>query len=101
VQRYYQALALRQLGKTDQADTILRELVSSGASALNQPAADVGPGRGRGGAQTPGARNASAHYLAGLGYSGLGQKDKAREEFTAALATAPDLLGAKLALAQL
>jgi tetratricopeptide (TPR) repeat protein len=101
VQRYYQALALRQLGKTDQADTILRELVSSGASALNQPAADAGPGRGRGGAQTPGARNASAHYLAGLGYSGLGQKDKAREEFTAALATAPDLLGAKLALAQL
>lgn len=100
VQRYYQALALRRLGQTDQADTILRELASSTANA----APDAGPaggGRGRGGVQTPAARNASAHYLAGLGCSGLGQKDKAREELNAALASAPDLLGAKLALNQL
>jgi hypothetical protein len=43
-------------------------------------------------------RTATAHYLAGLGDAGLGEKEKARAEFTAALAAAPDHLGAKLAL---
>jgi hypothetical protein len=42
-----------------------------------------------------------AHYVAGLGYAGLGEKEKARGEFAAALAAMPDHLGAKLALGNL
>jgi len=42
-----------------------------------------------------------AHYNAGLGYAGLGNKKKAIEEFTAALAASPDFLNAKIALEQL
>jgi hypothetical protein len=38
------------------------------------------------------------HYSAGLGYAGLGNKSKAKEEFTAALAASPDFLSAKIAL---
>ena len=44
---------------------------------------------------------AMPHYIAGLGYSGLGNKEKAREEFQAALAISPDYLNAKIALSQL
>jgi len=40
-------------------------------------------------------------YLSGLGYAGLGNKNKAREEFNAALAASPDFLSAKIALDQL
>lgn len=42
-----------------------------------------------------------AHYIAGLGYSGLGNKVKAREEFNNALVSSPDFLNAKIALDQL
>jgi tetratricopeptide (TPR) repeat protein len=100
LQRYYQALALARLGQNDRVESIYRELVSSGTAALQQASApDTGsPAFAR---QTPRARMAAAHYVAGLGYSGLGDKDKARAEFSAALASAPDLLGAKLALTQL
>ncbi|HWA09745.1 MAG TPA: DUF5107 domain-containing protein [Opitutaceae bacterium] len=101
-QRYYQALALRRLGQDDKAEPILRELVASGAAALKQAdAPDTGGGFGGRAAATPRSRAAAAHYVSGLGYSGLGEKDKARAEFSAALASAPDLLGAKLALNQL
>jgi L-asparaginase II len=74
-QRYFQALALRQLGHTDQAGTLLRDLAAPGAAA--------------------------DHYAAGLGAAGLGQKDQARTELTAALAADPDQLGARLELDQL
>jgi lipoprotein NlpI len=46
-------------------------------------------------------RTANAHYITGLGYAGLGEKEKARVEFSAALAASPDHLGAKIALEQL
>ena len=71
--RYHQALALRQLGQSDKADIIFRELAATGGS----------------------------HFAAGLGLAGLGDKDKARTELIAALVEAPDHLGARLALAQL
>jgi lipoprotein NlpI len=44
---------------------------------------------------------ATAHYVAGVGYAGLGDKEKARAEFTAALAAAPDHLASKLSLERL
>ncbi len=40
----------------------------------------------------------SAVAVAGLGHLGLGEKDKAKDEFCRALGTVPDLLGAKVEL---
>ena len=99
--RYFQALALRKLGQAERVEPILRELVTSGTVALTRSAetADVatqGPAR-----QSPRNRTATAHYVAGLGYSGLGEKEQARTEFAAALTAQPDHLGARLALNQL
>jgi Tfp pilus assembly protein PilF len=39
--------------------------------------------------------------MAGLGYLGLNEKDKARQEFNQALEASPDHLGAKTMLTQL
>jgi len=44
---------------------------------------------------------AMPHYLAGLGYLGLGDKTKAKEEFKAALQISPDFLSAKIELGNL
>jgi hypothetical protein len=52
-------------------------------------------------ASTPAMSAAAKHYAAGLGCAGLGEKEKARIELTAALAAVPDSLDAKLALGQL
>jgi len=97
-QSYYQALCLEKLGQTDQAQTLFRNLVDSGQRLLRQPEA----GGGRGGStprQSPRARLANGHYLAGLGYLGLHDLEKARAELSQALQASPDLVSAKSALA--
>jgi tetratricopeptide (TPR) repeat protein len=101
--RYYQALALRELGENARADALLRDLVTAGSSALT-PAANeaVDPNNSNfANRESAQSRTAMAHYIAGLGHAGLGEKDKARAELEAALAGTPDLLGARLALDQL
>jgi tetratricopeptide (TPR) repeat protein len=95
--QYYQALALRRLGQPDRANGIFRGLVKAGAETLaaaDETAASESPPARR-------TRLATARYLAGLGHAGLGDKAKARTELAAALAAAPDHLGAKLALDRL
>jgi hypothetical protein len=89
-------LARQKLGSADRVEGVFRELVAAGAAAETPDptiSAALRP--------SPRARTATAHYLAGLGYAGLGEKEKARTEFAAALAAAPDHLGAKLALERL
>ena len=93
VQHYYQALARQKLGSADGVEAVFRELVASGAAVETPDPALPAALR-----PSPRMRTATAHYLAGLGDAGLGEKEKARAEFTAALAAAPDHLGAKLAL---
>ena len=93
VQHYYQALARQKLGSADGVEAVFRELVASGAAVETPDPALPAALR-----PSPRMRTAPAHYLAGLGDAGLGEKEKARAEFTAALAAAPDHLGAKLAL---
>ncbi len=85
-QRYFQALSLGKLGENEKADAVFRELLKSGETT--PAASDTGAVAG-------------AHYAAGLGYAGLGDKGKARAEFNAALAGAPDSLDARQALEQL
>jgi tetratricopeptide (TPR) repeat protein len=101
IQRYYQLRAQQKLGRTENVAAGFRELVASATAALN-PAADTkdAPGAGRN-RTSPRTRLATAHFVAGLGRAGLGETDKAREEFTAALTASPDHLGARLALENL
>ena len=108
-QSYYQALCLQKLGQNDKAKAMFQTLVDSAQTQLRQPAsgAPAGGGRGgrggggRGGPQTPQARSANAHYLAGLGYLGLNDPAKAKAELSQAVIDSPDLLGARTALATL
>jgi tetratricopeptide (TPR) repeat protein len=95
--RYFQALAFQKLGQNDKAEPIFQELVDAGTAALNSNGDDT-PSFSP---QPANLRTANAHYLAGLGYAGLGENEKARAEFSAALAAAPDHLPSKLALEQL
>jgi len=95
--RYFQALAFQKLGQNDKAEPIFQELVDAGTAALNSNGDDT-PSFSP---QPANLRTANAHYLAGLGYAGLGENEKARAEFSAALAAAPDHLPSKVALEQL
>jgi hypothetical protein len=97
VQNYYQALARQKLGSADGVQVVFRELVTSGTAVLTA-AETPNPAIPAALQLSPRMRTATAHYVCGLGYAGLGEKEKARAEFAAALATAPDYLGAKLAL---
>ncbi len=94
VQVYFQALAKRKLGQAAEAETALRGLLETAEQALEPGDSSEGPRR----RQSPAARTALAHYVRGLAQLGLGEKQKARQEFTEALAAAPDCLGAKIEL---
>ena len=99
-QHYYQALAKQKLGNKEGNEAIFNELITSGA-ALNQPVSTGANTSQSFRRQSSSRTNISlAHYIAGLGYTGLGNKTKAREEFNAALASSPDYLDAKIALSQ-
>ncbi|HMI01291.1 MAG TPA: hypothetical protein VK541_02345, partial [Pedobacter sp.] len=81
-QRYFQALARQKLGQNDGNEAVFNELVAPPVT-------------------NPSANTAAVRYSAGLGYAGKDDKDKARKEFNAALAIAPDFLSAQIALNQL
>ena len=93
--RYFQALAFQKLGQSEKAGPIFQALVDAGTAAL-KPAADDTTSSV---SQPANVRIATAHYLSGLGLDGLGEKEKAKAEFNAALVAEPDHLGAKIALA--
>jgi tetratricopeptide (TPR) repeat protein len=95
---YYQALALARLGDKGRAAALFEQLVRSGQGALaKKEKVDFFAKFGE--AQTERARVAQAHYISGLGYSGLGDQEKARQAFQKALEASPDHLGAKTLLA--
>jgi len=95
---YFQALALRKLGQNDRAEIIFRELIAAGEVALKP--ADDSSATQSGERLSPRVRTATANYIAGLGHAGLGEMEKAKEDFAAALAASPDHFGAKIALEQ-
>ena len=100
-QRYYQALSLRKLGKNEDVEEIFRDLVKSGNEALEQTSSQIDFFAKFGEQQSQRSRLANAHYMAGLGYLGLNEKDNARREFNQALEAGPDHLGAKTMLARI
>jgi tetratricopeptide (TPR) repeat protein len=83
-QRYYEALILRKLGQEQAAHARLVSLQEVAARMLKG---------------TP-AQGAQGHYLAGLAHLGLRQQEQGRRELRKALELRPDLLGAKMALAE-
>ena len=98
-QRYYVALVQKKLGTGDKVAEVFKELASTNTTASSNQSNNPGDPQFISARRLP-TRDFSAmpHYIAGLGFSGLGDKKKAREEFTAALADSPDFLSAKIAL---
>ncbi len=103
-QYYFQALCYQKLGQDDKARQLLNSLLESGQRGLKQlaePRAADGPGRRFGRPQSPRLREADAHFTIGLAYLGLNNLTEAKAEFTQAVKTSPELLGARVALASL
>ena len=101
-QTYYQALCLSKLGQTEQAKTAFQGLVEAGRRALEQPAGSAGRGAAtRRGPRSPRDQQAAAHYISGVGYLGLGDRGKAKQELALALEARPDHLDAKAILSEL
>lgn len=101
-QKYFMALAHRKLGSEDKAAEIFRELSGMSQEASSRQTENQGDPQFVSARRLPSRDNtAMPHYLSGLGFTGLGNKNKAREEFNAALAASPDFLSAKIALDQL
>ena len=93
---YYQAMALDKLGQSARAAGLYRSLVRAGDAALKEkPALDFFAKFGD--RLSDNARMAQAHYLRGLGHSGLGDSAQAAREFEEALRLSPAHLGAKVA----
>jgi tetratricopeptide (TPR) repeat protein len=101
VQGYYQALAQKKLNQNAEAEAALRNLLETANRAIGQGSQREEAGETLGGRQRFRIQTTLAHYVAGLARLGLGEKEKAKEEFSLALQSSPDHLGAKTALAQL
>jgi tetratricopeptide (TPR) repeat protein len=101
-QTYYIAMAKKKLGSADNAETVFRELALTNTETASNQSGNEGDPQFISSRRLP-SRDSMAlpHYIAGLGYAGLGDKAKAREEFNAALVSSPDYLSAKIALDQL
>jgi tetratricopeptide (TPR) repeat protein len=82
--RFYQGLSLVKLGQKSRADEIFDDLVKTGKQRLSGMATEDFFAK-FGGGQTAAARQASAHYILGLGYRGKGQNDQAKAEFEKAV----------------
>jgi len=90
---YYQALALRKLGRDAEAAKIFDGLIRfAGERLKSAPAMDFFEKFGE--KQSAMAQSAQSHYLLGLGYLGKGQKAEARAEFEKALELNSGLTGA-------
>jgi len=81
--RFYRAMALKKLGRDSEAQRVFDDLIKSGQDRLTrEEAADFFAKFGE--RESPQARQASAHYLIGLGYLGKGDTESARAEFAEA-----------------
>ena len=96
---YYQAMALEELGQSEQAIAIFNQLIDAGTKALGST-----PGNniiGSNASPELRARVSDAHFIRGLGQLGLNHREQARNEFSMALQASPDHFAARMALADL
>lgn len=94
-QMYYQALCLQKAGQADKAKPLFEGLRDGWSAA---PPAE--PGRGAR-PLSPRARQAATHYTSALGYLGLNDRAKAKDELRQAVELSPDLLPARRVLASI
>ncbi len=95
---YFRALALRKLGQTEKAQAALQSLLESANRAVSSGSQMPDSGASFEEHQAARARLAAAHYVAGLGYLGLNDSAKAKEEMQRALEASPDHARARFAL---
>jgi len=98
---YYQALALRKLGQSERAQGLFRQLLETGKSQIVNEQASVADLKATYLSSRTRARLGDGHYLCALGYLGLHETEKARDELTEALRISPDYLMAKVTLESL
>ena len=96
--RYYQALAMRKLGRSGDAEAIFRELLETANRTLKSTPATVVDSSPVAARQAHRDHLALAHLIAGLGHLGLGEADQARRELNEALIISPDETRARTAL---
>ncbi len=97
---YYQGLAFRKIGKNEEAKRMFEGLIRAGKERLETaPSMDFFAKFGE--KQSVMIRTANAHYLLGLGYLGMDNKEEARAEFKKALEMNINHLGAKRQLERL
>ena len=81
---YYQGLALRKIGRHEEAEKMFESLIQTGKERLGQaPAMDFFAKFGE--RQSAIVRQADAHYLLGLGYLGMGKNEEGKAELKKAL----------------
>ncbi len=92
-------MSLVKLGQADEAQKIFQAMVNSANESLQRGGSSGESADSSERQLSRRSRQAQLHYLAGLGYFGLGEKEKARQELARALESSPDHLGAKEAMA--
>lgn len=86
IMNYYQGLSFMELKNSDKANQIFKELIEQGDKTLNNDAANNRDFFAIfGGKQDKNTRNSQAYTLRGLGYKGLGELPKAKEDLTKAV----------------
>jgi tetratricopeptide (TPR) repeat protein len=81
--RFYRAMAMKKLDRDSEAQGIFDDLIKTGKDRLaRDEATDFFAKFGE--RESPQARQASAHYLIGLGYLGKGDANSARTQFATA-----------------
>jgi tetratricopeptide (TPR) repeat protein len=101
IQACFQALSLRQLGQSGQADASFKALLERANRTIQQQPAHYDEDASVSSLLLERSRFAIAHYVAGLSYLGLDDKQKAAQQMTLALQAEPGLAVARAALAQL
>jgi tetratricopeptide (TPR) repeat protein len=82
--RFYQAMSLEQLGKRAEAKQIFEDLVQQGEERIQRDSSpDVFAKFGE--QKTRRTRAASAHYLLGLAYKGLGRAAESADQMSKAV----------------
>jgi tetratricopeptide (TPR) repeat protein len=98
--QYYQALALKKLGKDSEATDLFNAILQKGRTELEHGVEQDHFAK-FGEKQSERVRTSESHYLVGLGNLGLGQTAEARTAFEKALSLNPAHVGARQQFNQL
>lgn len=101
IQTCYQAFSLRELGQKDAASAKFQGLLESANRVLQEEPKQFDLSASLSDVLLQRSRFAIAHYVAGLCYLGLGDKEKATQELRQSLEARPSLSAARFTLAQL